>query len=57
MEGENWKMNLKNGKIDDQVAIMAENWMSKRFAARAVRWLVTQSIIEFAFRSLLRGGI
>ena len=56
MEGENWKMNLKNGKIDDQVAIMAENCMSKRFAARAVRWLVTQSIIEFAFRSPRRGG-
>ena len=42
--------------MGDQVAVMAENCMSKRFAARAVRWLVTQSIIEFAFRSLHRGG-
>ena len=42
--------------MGDQVAVMAENWMSKRFAARAVRWLVTQSIIEFAFRSLRHGG-
>ena len=23
--------------MDEQVAVMAENWMSKRFAARAVR--------------------
>ena len=42
--------------MGDQVAVMAENWMSIRFAARAVRWLVTQSIIEFALRSPRRGG-